>query len=1100
MLKASKVAFSVCRGVGSVLDTLAHLIRSTDSTVGVQSFIAWAALICWVAFNLSLSSRNPRSRPLIDPASLPFHSLSDAGPGVGPFAPDRSVVHSLEDLAVKIRRNALLVGSALAAGLFCSGTSALGQVKISEVWGGGGNSASAPNADYVEIFNAGNGSVNINGWSVQVTQGSGFTWNVLPLSGTMAPRSYYLVRINNPSATGTALPTPNVAGTFSGGLLSTGSGKVALMSTTTALTGNPSCPFSGSMIDFLGYGASASNREPCGGTAANNAPSNTLTPDIFSTHRLSFGCFDTDVNVNDFVQLAPDPQNSSTVISSFNEISGSLSPASVLGGSGALVNVQAFVRACATPILGATVTADLSQFGLGTLTLLDDGGNDDGIANNGRYGANFNVPVNQGEGDAIFNVSYTSGPNNGSSSVTLNIQPFPPANDECVNAEDLSNALPYFATVSNFSAQPDIDVGTCNSDASVTRFGFWYRFDAISSGILRFTETSTQDVVYGFFNPFNAFDPCNNLNTPICSTADTSTFAVTAGQTYLILIGNQTATAATAGPTEPIQLAVEFIPPPSNNDCGSAVGIFVPPTFFETIDATSATSDIDVSCNSAALFDTTAGVWYSFSTGPEDGVVVVTETSTANTVSALFQGDCNSLFETSCQAAETGVHVVAANSNYFLLVATETGTQPTVPYAFSVDFFTSPVNDLCTNAILIDLNNEFTGTASGISAGPDIDVQCNSGVAFESAAGVWYRFTTGPEAGRLRINETSTADTVKGLFSGTDCNGLSEVACADAEDNTFNLDANTSYFLLLAAFGTANPTAEYAFTITFSPAVGACCMGTSCTVSTQTDCGTAGGVYQGPNVSCNGGPQYADATEFTILDSPNNTVSTISVADTGTLSTIEVYVDLFHSFAGDLIIRLIAPDASTNATLITRPGRASDCDTIGSPFGSGNNLDGEYLWSDVATLESHAVITAGPSPIAPFNVTNEPWRANGCGGTTVDLNATFANVPINGTWTLQIEDRAGGDTGMLRGWRMAINGGSNPPCDGGGTPCPGDYNDDGMVDLLDLLAFNGEWSGNLGTMVPMGTLGDYDNSGTVDLLDLLAFNGDWSSNLGTPCP
>jgi hypothetical protein len=74
------------------------------------------------------------------------------------------------------------------------------------------------------------------------------------------------------------------------------------------------------------------------------------------------------------------------------------------------------------------------------------------------------------------------------------------------------------------------------------------------------------------------------------------------------------------------------------------------------------------------------------------------------------------------------------------------------------------------------------------------------------------------------------------------------------------------------------------------------------------------------------------------------------------------------------------------------------------------------------------------------------------------------------------------------------------PCPMVNPPCPGDYNDDGQVDLLDLLSFNGEWSGNLGTMVPAGTLGDYNASGNVDLLDLLSFNGDWSSNLGTPCP
>ncbi len=71
---------------------------------------------------------------------------------------------------------------------------------------------------------------------------------------------------------------------------------------------------------------------------------------------------------------------------------------------------------------------------------------------------------------------------------------------------------------------------------------------------------------------------------------------------------------------------------------------------------------------------------------------------------------------------------------------------------------------------------------------------------------------------------------------------------------------------------------------------------------------------------------------------------------------------------------------------------------------------------------------------------------------------------------------------------------------GGSAPCPGDYDGSGSVDLLDLLAFNGDWSGNLGQSVPMGTLGDYDGSGSVDLLDLLAFNGDWSNGLGSPCP
>ncbi|MBX3386755.1 MAG: lamin tail domain-containing protein [Phycisphaeraceae bacterium] len=984
---------------------------------------------------------------------------------------------------------------AAACGLAAAG-SAQGQVKISEIWGGGGNTAAGPNADYVELFNAGGAPVNLNGWSVQITQGSGGTWSVISLPNVNLPsKTYFLVRVMNPSATGTALPTPDVTASLSGAILTVGSGKVALRSSTTALTGNPVCPFPADIVDFVGYG-SASNREPCGGMATNNAPANQATPDVFATRRLSFGCLDTDLNVADFEQAAPNPKNSSNTATSLDEISGSLTPNVVVGGSGASVSVQAWVRACADPILGATVTADLSQFGLPSLTLFDDGVNDDGIANNGRYGASFNVPTTQSEGPYTFNVSFTFGASSGSAPVELTILPFAPENDDCEDAFDLTNALPFFASVDNQTASPDIDVGTCNTD-TVTRFGFWYKYTASQNGLIRLTETSTQDVVYGIFNVFDTFDPCNNLGTPLCLSADTSSFTVQSGQTYYILVGNQTATSTTPPPTVPVQLSIEFIPPPANDLCQNAIPIFF--QFNEFIDASSATGDVDVSCNVGTAFETTAGVWYTFTTGTEPGAIILTETSTADIVSALFTGpDCNSIFEVSCQAPDTAVHVVEANTTYYLLVGMQGLLQPTVPYAFSVDFFPAPSNDECQNAIVIDLNSEFSDTVGAVSASPDIDVLCNSAAAFQTTAGVWYTFMTGAEGGRFRVVETSTADTVKALFEGTMCS-LFEVACADAEDNTFNLEANTNYYMLLGMWGTTNPTVEYMFTATFTPAQGACCIGMSCQILTQSDCNAMSGNYQGDNVSCAGGPQYVDTTQVTIVD--NSTVSSsINVSDSGTVSTIEVYIDIFHSWAGDTQIRLTAPNGSTSASLINRPGRADTCDTPSSPFGSSNDLNGEYWFSDTATVESHAAIVAGPTPVPDITITNEPWRANDCGGTTVNLNSVFNGTQIQGSWTLSITDLAGGDTGVLRGWKMAINGGSNPPCGGGPTPCPGDFNGDNVVDLADLLDFLGQWNPNLGQSVTPGSNGDVNGDGVVDLADLLDFLGQWNPNLGQTCP
>ncbi|MBX3386932.1 MAG: hypothetical protein KF768_10205 [Phycisphaeraceae bacterium] len=70
----------------------------------------------------------------------------------------------------------------------------------------------------------------------------------------------------------------------------------------------------------------------------------------------------------------------------------------------------------------------------------------------------------------------------------------------------------------------------------------------------------------------------------------------------------------------------------------------------------------------------------------------------------------------------------------------------------------------------------------------------------------------------------------------------------------------------------------------------------------------------------------------------------------------------------------------------------------------------------------------------------------------------------------------------------------------GGALCPGDLNDDGVVDLADLLDFLGPWGENLGGAVPPGTNGDINGDGIVDLADLLDFLGDWSPNLGVTCP
>jgi DNA/RNA endonuclease G (NUC1)/PKD repeat protein len=174
---------------------------------------------------------------------------------------------------------------------------AAGGVVISQVYGGGGNSGATLKNDFIELFNAGTTEVNLAGWSVQYASAAGTSWQVTPLTGTIAPGGYFLVQEAAGAAGTVALPTPNVIGTIPMGA---GASKIALVNNSTALTG--ACPLAGA-VDFVGIGT-ANCFEGTGGTPAS---SNTL-----AVLRKNDGCTDSNVNSADFSALAPAPRNSSS--------------------------------------------------------------------------------------------------------------------------------------------------------------------------------------------------------------------------------------------------------------------------------------------------------------------------------------------------------------------------------------------------------------------------------------------------------------------------------------------------------------------------------------------------------------------------------------------------------------------------------------------------------------------------------------------------------------------------------------------------------------------------------------------------------------------
>ena len=186
----------------------------------------------------------------------------------------------------------------------CTNSSA--QVVISQVFGGGGNSGAIFNADYVEIFNRSQSTVNLSGWSIQYADAAPATFlanRSVALSGSIGPGQYRLIVTTVPSGSnGVPVPTADFAPAAPFGMDSA-NGRIALVNSTVSLGANCS---STSIVDFVGYGTSS-------GCFEGVAPTVNLSNQTAAT-RKDGGCRDTNQTALDFDVSTPFdiPKNSAS--------------------------------------------------------------------------------------------------------------------------------------------------------------------------------------------------------------------------------------------------------------------------------------------------------------------------------------------------------------------------------------------------------------------------------------------------------------------------------------------------------------------------------------------------------------------------------------------------------------------------------------------------------------------------------------------------------------------------------------------------------------------------------------------------------------------
>lgn len=142
------------------------------------------------------------------------------------------------------------------------------------------------------------------------------------------------------------------------------------------------------------------------------------------------------------------------------------------------------------------------------------------------------------------------------------------------------------------------------------------------------------------------------------------------------------------------------------------------------------------------------------------------------------------------------------------------------------------------------------------------------------------------------------------------------------------------------------------------------------------------------------------------VDDVTPVMDTIAIAGAGLfIIDVDVTIDITHTFAGDLEFFLTSP-AGTIVTLSTDNGGGNDDIFAGTLF------------------DDQAGIANPPGPV------DDTTYTDGVAATTVapeePLGALLGEDP-NGTWTLDVMDDAGGDSGTVNSWSLAITTLPGPP-------------------------------------------------------------------------
>jgi hypothetical protein len=478
-----------------------------------------------------------------------------------------------------------------------------------------------------------------------------------------------------------------------------------------------------------------------------------------------------------------------------------------------------------------------------------------------------------------------------------------PANDQCSSATTIGPAVPLTVNGTTVGATSEIPASNCSATGDDT-IDVWYRFQNGAT-----TRTYTFDTNGTLDTGGNFGDTSLELFTAVCGgtsvgcdddsgigLASRVTYTMAANEIVFIRVAFLSNCADPPGCTFMGTVTGPFVlnitegvpPPPANDTCANATVIAAADS--STLGDNDNSTGVDITpCSNTDEQD----VWFTFTPSVSGQYRIDTLGSMGNTDTslAIYQG-CPDEMTPNVQPNWPANLLACNDDQIFTGGATDeylsmlrANLQAGTAYKIRVSGFNNSTGGFVLNvsapnptllpaapntcATAQNVVGTFTqtyytggnrpgGPAGTCNAADPIGLNVNDNalyLTFIPGANGNLSGTISGESGTIQ------SDSVLVMFSGA-CGALTELVCLDDTANgtaTYDLStlpavtAGTSYVLLFADYGTFDSGSDVSVNITVPGAAGngACCAGSSCSVSSQAACVGTNTAYAGNGTACN---------------------------------------------------------------------------------------------------------------------------------------------------------------------------------------------------------------------------------------------------------